>query len=172
MPLSSDIPRPDTSGFYLQLFYVFVVLAIIVFLIITLFRYLGRKNQSWMKGRSIKTLGALGMGPNKSVQVIEVGESIYVVGVGEDLSLLDKITDPDEVARLRAAMEQEQHRAAGTMPPFISNFAAKLKKNRPPEDVELEDTSSFHEVFESKLRNVPNRKQKVEELLREDQKDS
>ncbi|NMO96169.1 flagellar biosynthetic protein FliO [Paenibacillus lemnae] len=171
MLAASEVTRPDTSGFYLQLFYVFVVLAIIVSVIILLIRFLGRKNQSWMRGRSIRTLGALGVGPNKSVQLIEVGDNIYLIGVGEDLSLLDKITDPDEVIRLKAAIQQEQN-PTGTLPPFISNLTAKFRKNQPPEDIELEDTSSFHEVFESKLRSVPNRKQKVEELLREDQKDS
>lgn len=168
---SGDI-RSDTTGYYLQLFYVFIVLAIIVAAIVFLIRFLGRKNQSWMQGRSIRTLGAVGIGPNKSIQLIEVGSSIYLVGVGEDISLMDKITDPAEIALLKASFVQEQSLAAGSLPPFIGKLAARFRKKNPPEEIELEDTSSFHEVFESKLRSVSNRKQKVEEMLREDQKDS
>ncbi|MGM1045276.1 flagellar protein FliO/FliZ [Paenibacillus uliginis N3/975] len=162
----------DTSGYYLQLFYVFIVLAIIITAIVFLIRFLGRKNQSWMQGRSIRTLGAVGVGPNKSIQLVEVGGSIYLIGVGEDVSLIDKISDPAEVALIQASFEQEYGLKSGTLPPFIGKLAARFRKEQTSEDIELEDTSSFHEVFESKLRSVPNRKQKVEELLREDHKDS
>lgn len=169
---ASEGIQSDTTGYYLQLFYVFIVLAIIVTAIVILIRFLGRKNQSWMQGRSIRTLGAVGMGPNKSLQLVEVGGSIYLIGVGEDVSLIDKISDPAEVALIQASFEQEHGLNSGTLPPFIANLAGRFRKKPSSEDIELEDTSSFHEVFESKLRSVPNRKQKVEELLREDHKDS
>ncbi|AYB43481.1 flagellar biosynthetic protein FliO [Paenibacillus lautus] len=172
MAASDRLGSSSTTGYYLQLFYVFIVLAIIIALIVFLIRFLGRKNQSWMQGRSIRTLGAVGMGPNKSLQLVEIGGSIYVIGVGEDVRLVDKISDPAEVALIQAAFEQDSGIHNGALPPFISKLAAKLRKDKPPEEMELDDTSSFHEVFESKLRSVPNRKEKVEELLREDHKDS
>ncbi|WP_054958679.1 FliO/MopB family protein [Paenibacillus dakarensis] len=172
MTVASEGMRSDTSGYYLQLFYVFIVLAIIVTAIIFLIRFLGRKNQGWMQGRSIRTLGAVGIGPNKSIQLVEVGDSIYLIGVGENVSLLDKISDPEAVAQIQAAFDQEHGFKSGTLPPFIGSLMARFRKGQKSEDIELEDTSSFHEVFESKLRSVPDRKQKVEELLREDHKDS
>lgn len=172
MIAASDGLGSDTSGYYLQLFYVFIVLAIIVTAIVILIRFLGRKNQSWMQGRSIRTLGAVGIGPNKSIQLVEVGGSIYLIGVGENVSLIDKISDPTEVALILTSLEQEYGMNSGVLPPFIANFVARFRKEQKSEDIELEDTSSFHEVFESKLRSVPGRKQKVEELLREDHKDS
>ncbi|MFC7679595.1 flagellar biosynthetic protein FliO [Paenibacillus sp. GCM10028914] len=172
MIVASEELGSDTSGYYLQLFYVFVVLAIIVVAIVVLIRFLGRKNQSWMQGRSIRTLGAVGIGPNKSIQLIEVGDSIYLIGVGEDVSLIDKISDPAEVALIHASFEQDHGIGSGTLPTFIHNFVARFRKEPKSEDIELEDTSSFHEVFESKLRSVPDRKQRVEEMLREDHKDS
>ncbi|WP_422657285.1 flagellar biosynthetic protein FliO [Paenibacillus sp. EC2-1] len=172
MIAASDGLGSDTSGYYLQLFYVFIVLAIIVTAIVILIRFLGRKNQSWMQGRSIRTLGAVGIGPNKSIQLVEVGGSIYLIGVGENVSLIDKISDPTEVALILTSLEQEHGMNSGVLPPFIANFVGRFRKEQKSEDIELEDTSSFHEVFESKLRSVPGRKQKVEELLREDHKDS
>ncbi|MFD2878761.1 flagellar biosynthetic protein FliO [Paenibacillus rhizoplanae] len=56
-----------------------------------------------MSGRSIRTLGALGLGPNKSIQIIELGSSLYLIGVGDDISMMDKITDPAEVALIISA---------------------------------------------------------------------
>lgn len=56
-----------------------------------------------MAGRAgkLKLLGRLGLGPKKGVALVQVAGSVLVLGVGEDgVRLLDKITDPDQVAQL------------------------------------------------------------------------
>ena len=70
-----------------------------------------------MQGRSIRTLGAVGMGPNKSLQLVEIG-AIYVIGVGEDVRLVDKISDPAEVALIQVAFEQDSGIHNGALPPL------------------------------------------------------
>ena len=94
-----------------------------------------------------------------------------MIGVGEDVRLVDKISDPAEVALIQAAFEQDSGIHNGALPPFITKLAAKLRKDKPPEEMELDDTSSFHEVFESKARRTePERKGR--RIAREDHKDS
>ncbi|WP_136604714.1 flagellar biosynthetic protein FliO [Paenibacillus dokdonensis] len=157
------------GNYSLYLVYVTVVLAVIVALIILLIRFLGKKNKTWFTSRAVRTLGAVGLGPNKSLQVIEIGSSLYLVGVGEDIRLVDKITDQDEVRIIMEAFEQEANAQSGAFSPLLEKLASKLRKQGPvSEDIELEDTSSFHEVFDEKLRKMSNRKEKMEELLRED----
>ena len=93
-PFSGDV------NLWGNLFTVIVVLGLIIALIILLVRFLGKRNRYLSQSHAIRTLGAIGLGPNKSLQVIELGGSIYLVGVGEDISLVDKISNPDEVASL------------------------------------------------------------------------
>ena len=50
-----------------------------------------------MFGNSIRSLGGVPLGQNKSIQIVEIGHSLFVVGVGENIQLLDKIIDADEV---------------------------------------------------------------------------
>lgn len=149
---------------------VIVVLAIIVVLIVGLIRFLGRRNRLLSQSRSIRTLGAIGLGPNKSLQVVEIGGSIYLVGVGENISLVDKISDPEDVALIQQSFEDEGTEFAG-LTSALSGFISRFRKESAPIEEELED-ASFHELFQSQLQKMPNRKQKMEQLLQDQEQQS
>src|SRR5690606_3531265 len=61
----------------------FIVLAIIIGLIIFTLKFLAQKNQAWSQAKSLRHLGGIAVGQNKSVQLIKIGSHVYVVGVGE-----------------------------------------------------------------------------------------
>ncbi|MNO11992.1 Flagellar biosynthesis protein, FliO [compost metagenome] len=147
---------------------VIVVLAIILVLIVLLVRFLGKRNRFLNQDNAIHVLGAVGLGPNKSLQVIEIGSSVYLVGVGENISLVDKVSDPDEVILLHQAFEEEGTKYTGVST-MLSGFVSRFRKEPPSVEEELEGTS-FHEVFYSQLNKRPNRKRQMEELLK-DQED-
>jgi len=155
----------------LNLLNVILVLAAIIILIVLLIRFLGRRNQSWTGVRSMRTLGAMGLGPNKSMQVVEIGSSLYLIGVGENISLLDKITDPTEVALVIAAFEEPSsgpNNLMQSLQPLILKIKSKLRGEVPSQEIDLSETSSFYEMLQSKIRSAPQRKEKIEELFSED----
>ncbi|WP_138493966.1 flagellar biosynthetic protein FliO [Paenibacillus pinistramenti] len=165
--LENNQPPEVYSGQIGNIFTVIAVLAVIVILIVLLIRFLGNRNHAMSRHRSIRTFGAVGLGPNKSVQVLEIGGNIYVVGVGEDVTMLDKITDPEEIAQLIRSFE-EASPDYSRLTSVVSSFTARFRKEEPPVEEEI-DEAAFHEVFESKLRKLPNRKQQVKAILQEDQ---
>ncbi|OMF92950.1 flagellar biosynthetic protein FliO [Paenibacillus sp. FSL R7-0337] len=158
----------DSSNALLNLLKVVFFLAVIVILIVLLIRFLGRRNQTLMSGRSIRTLGALGLGPNKSIQVIELGGSLYLIGVGEDITMMDKITDPAEVALIISAFEDQASGTDNFIAPLIAKIKSKLRGEVPSQEIEIHETSSFYETLQSKLALAPERKEKLEELRREE----
>ncbi|MFE4709698.1 flagellar biosynthetic protein FliO [Paenibacillus sp. NPDC056722] len=166
--MPSNTEPLGTGNTLLNLFNVILVLAVIIVLIVLLIRFLGRRNQTWMSGRSMRTLGAVGLGPGKSMQVIEVGSSLYLIGVGEDVSILDKVTDPDEVALIISAFEDQASGRNNFLVPLISKLRNRQRGKVSSQEIELSETSSFYETLQSKLRSAPERKEKMEELLRED----
>ncbi|MHA6529246.1 flagellar biosynthetic protein FliO [Paenibacillus sp. BAC0078] len=166
--MPASVEPLGTGNNLLNLFYVIFVLAVIIVLIVLLIRFLGRRNQTLMSGRSIRTLGALGLGPNKSIQIIELGGSLYLIGVGENISQLDKITDPAEVALIISAFEDQSSGQNNFLAQFIAKIRAKLRGEVPSQEIELNETSSFYETLQSKLALAPERKEKMDELLRED----
>ena len=48
----------------------------------------------------MKNMGGISLGQHKSIQLVVIGESYYLIGVGDDIRLLKEITDPDEIDKL------------------------------------------------------------------------
>ncbi|ALP35017.1 flagellar protein [Paenibacillus sp. IHB B 3084] len=157
----------STSSNIGNIAWVLFVLIFIIVLIVYLIRFLSKRNQSWFSNRSVRILGGVGLGPNKSLQLVEVGSSVYLIGVGEDIRLVDKVSDPEEVEQILAALEQEASLQRGPIAPLFAKIAGKLRRNTAAQQQPEEETS-FHEMFESKLRQMPNRKDKLEKLRNEE----
>ena len=45
----------------------------------------------------MKNMGGISLGQHKSIQLVVIGETYYLIGVGDDISLLKEITDPEEI---------------------------------------------------------------------------
>ncbi|WP_410510831.1 flagellar biosynthetic protein FliO [Paenibacillus sp. BR2-3] len=166
MPSNSE--SLGSNNTLLNLLNVILVLAVIIIVIVLLIRFLGRRNQALTGVHSMRTLGAMGLGPNKSMQVIEIGSSLYLIGVGENISLLDKITDPGEVALVISAFEDPSSGQKNFLMPLLEKVRGKLRGEVPSQEIDLNETSSFYEMLQSKLRSAPERKEMIEELLSED----
>lgn len=163
------------DGYLSSLLTVLLSLAVIIVLIVLFIKLLSRKNRMWQMNQSIRTLGGTGLGPNKSMQIVEVGDVVYVLGIGEDITLIDKISDPAQAARFIAALEREQPTAA--WPTSWSEWKERLRfgrngrtidSNTKPEETE---SVSFHELFHEKLERMPKRSEQVEQLLKDDIKE-
>lgn len=165
-----DVPQYKDVNIWGNLISVIFALALIIALIILLIKFLGKRSRILTQGSSIRTLGAVGLGPNKSLQVVEIGDSIYLVGVGENVTLLDKISDADEILSVQQAFEGEGREFAG-FSSLISGFVSRIRKESPVESEELVETS-FHEVFHSQLQKMPNRKSQMEALLKDEEQQS
>lgn len=150
---------------------VIVVLAIIIVLIIVLVRFLGRRNRLSSNHQTIQTMGAVGLGPNKSLQVIQIGGAMYVVGVAENITLVDKITDPQELALLQQSFEEAEVEFPAISSVF-SNFVSRFKKKDDLIQEEELEGSSFHEVFQTQIQKRPNRKQQIQELLKDSEQET
>ncbi|KRE83260.1 hypothetical protein ASG89_13745 [Paenibacillus sp. Soil766] len=142
---------------------VILVLAFIIILFYVLMRYVAKKNKGTMFGNSIRSLGGVPLGQNKSIQIVEIGHSLFVVGVGENIQLLDKIIDADEVAYITDLLHssQDDRMGFGT----ISKWISKLPRKKNDIEEEVEITSSFQQVFHDKLKRVTDRNKNVEEWL-------
>lgn len=165
--------QPDfkaDTGVYSYLVWVIFVLIAIVALIVFLIRYLGKKNRGWFGGRSVRTLGGVGLGQNKSLQIVEIGGSIYLIGVGENISLIDKISDAEEVEMLIGALERESAGPNIALPAWAEKLTSRFRGgSNPPSETEELDSSSFQQLFETRLREASDRRRKVDDLLEKEE---
>jgi flagellar protein FliO/FliZ len=138
-------------------------LIIIIALFLVLIKFLAKRNKYSIFGRSVRSLGGVPLGQNKSIQVVEIGHALFVVGVGENIQLLEKINDPEEVAYVTELLtvSQSENSSFATLGKLIGNLRGRNKEL----DEEVEITSSFQQVFHDKLQRVTSRNKHVEEWL-------
>ncbi|MFD2333203.1 flagellar biosynthetic protein FliO [Cohnella sp. GCM10020058] len=150
-----------------DMLWVLLVLLLMIGGIVMLLRFVGKRNRGWWINRSLRSLGGLTLGTNKSMQVVEWNNRIYVLGVGENVQLLESITDPEVVAALIAQYDNADASAKSPVPPWLKQWLnrrggnsgiSKAVDNGP-------DTSSFEQTLEKRLRQLSERKQQVDHLL-------
>lgn len=135
--------------------YIKMILALlfVVTLFYALMKFLNKKNLKYQHNQMVQNLGGMSLGAQKSVQLLQVGKSLYLVGVGEDVQLLREITDPQEVEQLLALYNERQEFASSS--PYIAELLSKFKKNPKEMSTQVgQNQDSFGELFEKKITEI------------------
>lgn len=166
------IPNSNPVEFLGSLVWVVVALAIVITLILLVIKWLSRRNQLWGANRSMRSLGGIALGQSSSMQVVEIAGRVYIVGVGETITLLDKWDDPEEAAAVIAALEKSPDQAWS--PKDLTHMLKKWRKGassqKEPGKEQWNSASSFQQMLQNKLEKGTNRKQQLEEMLQDDNK--
>jgi len=161
--LAEELPK---AGSPWDLIWVLFVLGVIVFLIVLLLRFFAKRNRGWWMNRSLRSLGGLPLGTNKSLQIVEWSGRIYVLGVGDDVTLLDAIAEPEAVAAILAEYDASMAHAGNPLPEWLRKWKARGGSGN--EETALRKTDgapTFEQTLEHRLRQLSERKQQVEQLL-------
>ncbi len=150
--------------------YIKMVLALIfvVALFYGLMKFLNKRNLNFQRNQLVQNLGGLSLGAQKSVQLLQVGKTLYLVGIGEDVQLLREITDPDEVATLLALYNERQEFAATS--PYIAEVLSKFKRKNNERFSAQQKQDSFGVLFEKKISEI--KQERSEELEKWKQKEN
>ncbi|WJH33278.1 flagellar biosynthetic protein FliO [Paenibacillus sp. CC-CFT747] len=116
-----------------------------------------------LAGRSVKPLGGVPLGQNKSVQIVEIGRKLYVLGVGDSINLISIIEDEEEAEYIRDHMMGG--RSTDRSPASLMKWIQAMKA---PSRSREEELPTFQQVFRQKMQSLPNRKKRVEELIQEE----
>ena len=122
----APIPGSESGSMWGYLVQVIFSLAIILVLIYGLLRFLSKRQVGMAQG-PIKVISAAPLGNGKSLQVVMIGESLYVLGVGENVQLLQHIPAGEEADLILAEIEMK----TGSSLPWPSwlPFGAKRSKD-------------------------------------------
>ncbi len=164
-PLGSSVG--NSSDLWLSLIKVIFVLIVIIGLIVLIVKFLAQKNQAWFGRRSVRVLSGVQLAQNKSMQIVEIGDCIYLLGVGEDVRLIDKISDPQQVEMIREQLTITQTES--------SSWQRLLKGIARRNDQETEETSlrraSFQEIFQQRMSRVAEQNRQMDDLLANQEED-
>jgi len=143
--------------------WVIVALIIVIVLIVFTLRFLSSRTRAWGQNRSLRSLGGIALGQNKSLQVIEVGGKLYLVGVGENVTLIDRIDDAEEAGRLIAILENPASQPMGV--PLLGEWLNRMRGRRTSGADNAWNVSEFEAMLQSNLERQAGRKKQFESLV-------
>ncbi len=140
---------------------IIIVLVIIIGLIYLLLKLLNRSSNFTKQGEVLTNLGGISLGMNKSAQMLKVGDKIYLIGVGEDISILTEITDPATIEQLL----EKQQVAPLSSSSFLEQFKLLGKKTKSTdESAQVDNTfknQDFASLFKGELDTMKEKREKI-----------
>ncbi|MGG0657946.1 flagellar biosynthetic protein FliO [Rummeliibacillus pycnus] len=139
--------------------YIKMVLALIfvIALLYGVLKFVNRRNNKYQQNQLMQNLGGISLGQQKSVQLLKVGNSLYLVGIGDDVHILKEVTDKAEKDHLLSIYSDKQELSAQV--PYVSELFSKLK-GRHSEKERDSSGEEFKEEFRKKLSEIQQDRQK------------
>ncbi|AIF43749.1 flagellar biosynthetic protein FliO [Virgibacillus sp. SK37] len=153
--------QEEEGSLIIELIKMFFALVLVLGLIYLLLKFLSKRNKLFNQVRALENLGGVSLGQNKSVQIVRVGNRFYLVGVGENVELLEEITDQEVIDDL-VNKNTTTHAKQGT---GLSGIFQKESQH------DGNNKQDFNKLFSSELNKL---KAKRSHLLqqRKDKEDS
>nr|WP_246187679.1 flagellar biosynthetic protein FliO [Ornithinibacillus caprae] len=124
----------------------FFALLLVLALIYFLLKFLNKRNKLFSRVKALENVGGINLGPSKSIQIIRVGSKLYLVGVGDNVELLQEITDPEMINEIISSHEEQSSFSANNL------WSTVLQKtnhtNRATND---KDKKEFKNMFSTEL---------------------
>lgn len=98
-----DADSPNFIGLLIKTVF---ILLIIIALIYGLSRWISKKNHAIISNQFITIKSGIQLGQNKSLRLVKVGSSYYLLGVGNDIQLLKEFTSEAEIEEIEEALQQ------------------------------------------------------------------
>lgn len=152
-PIADPVPEGEAIGSsvgdYIK---VMVALLFVVGLLYGLLKLVNRKNRLYDKNRFMKNMGGISLGQHKSIQLVIIGDSYYLVGVGDDIRLLKEITDPAEIGKLVEFYKgDDMELPVGMLSRLLGKLPGVSTKDS---TTQTKEPADFGNLFKTKLDEV------------------
>jgi flagellar protein FliO/FliZ len=97
---------------------------LVIGLLFLLLRFLSKRGNLLQTNGPVLPIGGHTLGNNRSVQLLLIGQTIYVVGVGDDVTLIRTISQGDEYQHLLESYENQA--AEGITPKWFPKDSKKI----------------------------------------------
>jgi flagellar protein FliO/FliZ len=101
-PKAVDSPSPSIFPLFIKFIVSFII---VIGLLILLLRFLQKRGSIVQSNGPIVSIGGHSLGNNRSLQVLLIGQTLYIIGVGETITLLRTISQGEEYQSLLESYE-------------------------------------------------------------------
>ncbi|WP_052353716.1 flagellar biosynthetic protein FliO [Neobacillus jeddahensis] len=117
-----DSQSPTIFPLFLKFIFSFALVIVLLYL---LMRFLSKRNRMMQSNGPVLPIGSHTLGNNRSLQVLLIGQTIYIVGVGETVTLIRTISQGEEYKYLLENIENQGE----TQTPNWLNLDSKMNWN-------------------------------------------
>ncbi|WP_110112820.1 flagellar biosynthetic protein FliO [Bacillus sp. CGMCC 1.16541] len=135
----------------------------VIGLLFILLKFLNKRNQLLQSNNMVQNLGGVNVGSNKSVQVVKVGNEVFVVGVGDNVQLLSKLSSEEkkEIIQKYAQVQTSQSDVSTIFPNIVEKWT---KRNSHTDHT----PTNFKHLLKEEMNEMAVRRQKVLHELERD----
>lgn len=130
----------------------FLVLALIYIFI----KIMNKRHKLFHQIHALENLGGISVGQNKSIQVIRIGNKLYLIGVGDNVEMLQEIKDED----VKAALLQDEQNAYQEQSLF-TNLIQTITKRKTPE--QNHSSATYQALFKDELKKLKEKRETIVE---------
>ncbi|WP_440895319.1 flagellar biosynthetic protein FliO [Amphibacillus sp. Q70] len=156
----------ETPNIFGLIMRIVVVLALIIGLIYILLKLFNRTKQFNKQGEVLVNLGGISLGTNKSVQMLKVGEKIYLIGVGDNVSILTEVTDEDIKHQM---LEKHQAPSLKVNSLFDQLNIKKEKIKTDDQQSEAKVNDNFASLFKGELDAMKEKREEIRAKYKEEE---
>jgi flagellar protein FliO/FliZ len=148
---SARLPGTNAPSGWMFVLQVIFSLGLVIVLIYLLLRFLANRQIGLGQNGPFKVLGAISLGNGKSLQAVMIGDSLYILGVGENIQLVRHIPAGEEMDVILADVEMKSSAAVSVGEWFAS---LRQKKRQQPFIQTKETGDSFEELLAKQWEQV------------------
>lgn len=128
-----------------MIFATIFVIALIYFLL----KFINKKSKVFKSTQLVENLGGTTLGANRSVQIVKIGNQLFIVGVGENVQLLKEIDDPEEHRQILTDYNSKMEQLVQP-----SDIVTKIIERTKKWQVSKDENATFSSLFKNQLEEI------------------
>ena len=128
----------------------------VVALLYFLLKYINKKSRVYKSTQIVENLGGATLGANRSVQIVKIGNQLFIVGVGENVQLLKEIDDQDEYRQILTDYNNKMEQLVQP-----SDIVTKVIERAKKWQTTKTENVSFSSLFKSQLDEISKGRKKL-----------
>jgi flagellar protein FliO/FliZ len=124
-------PKPTAVSWWSTLAYLLTLVAVFAVVVVMAYftaKFIGSRFNARMATGGGRILENLPLAPNRSVCIVEIAGRVFLLGVGENVSLLAEITDDSTVENLRERNKEMFSQEFGSFSDLVQKIPPIFKK--------------------------------------------
>lgn len=155
----------DTSLVVIIFKLIFYTLLILV-MIYALIKFLALRQRKLQPNQAVKLMGGTPLGNNKSLQLVKVGEKVYLIGVGDQVTLIKEFSESDEINNIETDLENQSTLFTSPLA-NISTSIVNFSKEKISKRMESKPNLSFEHLFKQSLNKQKGKQDQLKQDLNE-----